>query len=40
LEVSINTDGYPAAVRNIVQKAQDCVDAFNKRTELLKMGQG
>ena len=40
LEASINTDGYPAAVRNAVQKTQDCIDAFNKRTELLKMGQG
>jgi hypothetical protein len=39
LEASINTDGFPAAVRNVVQKAQDCIDAFNKRTEFLKMGQ-
>lgn len=39
LEASMNTDGFPAAVRNVVQKAQDCIDAFNKRTEFLKMGQ-
>jgi hypothetical protein len=39
LEASIGTDGFPAAVRNVVQKAQDCIDAFNKRTEFLKMGQ-
>jgi hypothetical protein len=39
LEASLNTDGFPAAVRNTVQKAQDCIDAFNKRTELMKMGQ-
>jgi len=39
LEASLNTDGFPAAVRNTVSKAQDCIDSFNKRTELLKMGQ-
>lgn len=39
LEVSIDTDGFPAALRNTVQKAQDSIDAFNKRSELMKMGQ-
>jgi hypothetical protein len=39
LEASLDTDGFPAAVRNTVQKAQDSIDAFNKRAELLKMGQ-
>jgi hypothetical protein len=39
LEASLDTDGFPAAVRNTVQKAQDSIDAFNKRSELLKMGQ-
>lgn len=39
LEASIDTDGYPAALRNTVQKAQDSIDAFNKRSELMKMGQ-
>ncbi|KAF0110744.1 MAG: hypothetical protein FD147_1394 [Chloroflexi bacterium] len=39
LEVSIDTDGFPAAVRNLNQKAQDCVDSFNKRSELMKFGQ-
>jgi len=38
LEASLDTDGLPAAIRNLVQKAQDCVDAFNKRVEILKMG--
>jgi len=38
LEASLDTDGLPAAIRNLVQKAQDCVDAFNKRVEMLKMG--
>jgi hypothetical protein len=39
LEASVDTDGFPAAVRNTVQKAQDSIDAFNKRGELMKMGQ-
>ncbi|MHC1741123.1 MAG: hypothetical protein AB9897_08455 [Anaerolineaceae bacterium] len=39
LEASIGTDGFPAAVRNTVQKSQETIDAFNKRSELLKMGQ-
>lgn len=39
LEASENSDGFPAAVRNMVQKAQDSIDAFNKRTEVMKMGQ-
>lgn len=39
LEASIDTDGLPAAIRNLNQKAQDCIDAFNKRSELMKFGQ-
>ena len=39
LEASIGTDGLPAAIRNLNQKAQDCVDAFNKRLELMKFGE-
>lgn len=39
LEASIDTDGFPAAIRNTVQKAQESIDAFNKRSELMKMGQ-
>lgn len=39
LEASIDTDGFTAALRNTVQKAQDSIDAFNKRSELMKMGQ-
>jgi hypothetical protein len=39
LEASIDSDGFPAAVRNLNQKAQDCIDAFNKRSELMKFGQ-
>jgi hypothetical protein len=39
LEASIGTDGMPAAIRNLNSKAQDCVTAFNKRSELMKFGQ-
>jgi len=39
LEASENSDGFPAAVRNTVQKAQESIDAFNKRVDVLKMGQ-
>lgn len=39
LEASIGTDGLPAAIRNLNTKAQDCVNAFNKRSELMKFGQ-
>ena len=39
LEASLGTDGFPAAIRNLNQKAQDCVDAFGKRSELMKFGQ-
>ncbi len=39
LEASVGTDGLPAAIRNLNQKAQDCVTAFEKRSELMKFGQ-
>ena len=39
LEASIGTDGLPAAIRNLNQKAQDSVNAFEQRSELMKFGQ-
>jgi DNA-directed RNA polymerase beta' subunit len=39
LEASIDTDGMPAAIRNLIQKSQDSLDAFNKRSEVMKLGQ-
>lgn len=39
LEASLETDGLPAAIRNLIQKAQDSLDAFNKRSEIMKLGQ-
>ena len=38
LESSIGTDGLPAAIRNLTALSQQCVDAFNHRTEVMKMG--
>ena len=39
LEASVDTDGFPASIRNLNQKTQDCLDAFNKRSEVMKLGQ-
>ena len=35
VEASLGTDGLPAAIRNLTSLAQQCVDAFNKRTEVM-----
>lgn len=39
LEASVGSDGFPAAIRNVNQKAQDTLDAFNQRSELFKYGE-
>jgi hypothetical protein len=39
LETSIGTDGVNAAIRNLVTLSQQCVDAFNKRGEVLRGGE-
>jgi hypothetical protein len=36
LETSIGSDGLPAAIRNLVSVTQQCLDAFNKRGEIMK----
>lgn len=36
VEVSIGTDGLPAALQNLITTAQECIDTFNKRSEALK----
>lgn len=38
VESSIGTDGLPAAIRNLTSLAQQCVDAFNKRAEVMRGG--
>jgi hypothetical protein len=35
LETSIGTDGLPAAIRNLTSVSQKCVEAFNKRTDVI-----
>lgn len=39
LEASEDTDGFPASIRNLNQKAQEILDAFGQRSEILKFGQ-
>ena len=38
VEASMGTDGLPAAIRNLTSKAQDCLDIFNKRDEVMTQG--
>jgi hypothetical protein len=38
LEASLGTDGLPASIRNLNSVAQKCVDAFNKRSEVITSG--
>ncbi len=35
VEASLGSEGLPAAIRNLVSAAQACVDAFNKRDEVM-----
>jgi hypothetical protein len=35
VEASIGTDGLPAAIRNLESKAQECIDTFERRDELV-----
>jgi hypothetical protein len=35
VQASIGTDGLKASIRNLQAVAQDCIDAFNKREEIL-----
>lgn len=35
IESSIGTDGLPAAIRHLTQVSQQCVDAFDKRKEVI-----
>lgn len=35
VEASIGTDGLPAAIRNLITLTQSCVDAFNRRSEVI-----
>jgi len=36
IETSIGTEGLDAAIRHLISVSQQCVDAFNKRSEVMK----
>lgn len=36
IEASMGTDGLPASIRNLVAKAQDCINVYNRRDEVMK----
>lgn len=36
VEAALGTDGLKAAIRNLTKTAQDCVDAFEKRSDVIK----
>jgi hypothetical protein len=38
VEASLGTDGLPAAIRNLRTLAQQCVDAYNRREEVMAGG--
>ncbi|MBU0512785.1 MAG: hypothetical protein KJ638_13945 [Chloroflexi bacterium] len=38
VEASIGSDGLPAAIRNLVSTAQQCLSTFNRRDEVMKQG--
>jgi len=35
VEASIGSDGLPAAIRNLITLSQSCVDAFNRRSQVI-----
>lgn len=36
VETSMGTEGLDAAIRHLISVSQECVDAFNKRSEVMK----
>ncbi len=38
VETSIGSDGLPASIRSLINLAQRCVDAFNRRGEVMRGG--
>ena len=38
VEASMGSDGLPAAIRHLTSKAQECLDAFNRRDEIMQQG--
>lgn len=38
VQASIGTDGLPAAIRNVESVARQCIEAFNRREEVVTVG--
>ncbi len=38
VEASMGSDGLPAAIRNLVSTARQCLSTFNRRDEVMKQG--
>jgi hypothetical protein len=38
VEASMCSDGLPAAIKNLTNLAQQCIDTFNQRVEVIKSG--
>ncbi len=38
VEASVGSDGMPAAIRNLVSNAQECLNVFNRRDEVMTQG--
>ncbi len=39
LEASLGTEGLPASIRHLVSLAEQCVEAFNRRSEVIQGGE-
>ncbi len=39
LETSLGTEGLPASIRHLVSLAEQCVEAFNRRSEVIQGGE-
>ena len=39
VEASMGSDGLPAAIRHLTGKAQECLDVFNKRDEIMQQAE-
>ena len=38
VEASMGSEGLPSSIRHLTSKAQDCLDAFNSRDEVMQQG--
>ena len=38
VEASMGSEGLPASIRHLTSKAQDCINAYNRRDEVMQQG--